>query len=147
MCPFRKAKEDPLTKIEKTTHAASKMRPIKLRLRPEVVLHRLNESLKAEEGNDYEGPFEDSRKTLDQTVYAALRYDLDEKHHVDMVFSYYNEAAERVEYTADCHKIALAAKSPVIRQLLLQHQCTERCGIINFLLLLTVMKVSKVIFL
>ena len=59
-------------------------------------------------------------------MYAALRCDLDEKHHVDMVFSYYNEAAERVEYTADCHKIALAAKSPVIRQLLLQHQCMER---------------------
>ena len=118
------------------------MRPIKLRLRPEVVLHRLNESLKVDEGYDYEGPYEDCQKTvrngptLDETVYAALRRDLEEKHHVDMVFSYYNEAAERVEYTADCHKIALAAKSPVIRQLLLQHQCMEIYGIIiNSLLL------------
>ena len=62
--------------------------------------------------------------TIDETVCAALRLDLDEKRHVDMVFSYYNEAAERVEYTAECHKIALAAKSPLIRKLLLQHEGT-----------------------
>ena len=100
-------------------------KPIKLRLRPEVVLRRLK------------GPFDDdanrrgrrkrsfkSRETftLDETVYAALRVDLEERRHVDMVFSYYNGVAERVEYTADCHRIALAAKSPLIRELLLQHE-------------------------
>ena len=99
-------------------------KPIKLRLRPEVVLRRLK------------GPFDDDanrrrRKrsfkssehiTLDESVYAALRLDLEERRHVDMVFSYYNVVAERVEYTADCHRIALAAKSPLIRELLLQHE-------------------------
>ena len=104
-------------------------RPIKLRLRPEVVLHRLKEPFEDNGGRRArKRRFENKEKmsgghlTLDETVYAALRFDLDEKRHVDMVFSYYNEAAERVEYSADCHKIAMAAKSTLIRKLLLQHE-------------------------
>ena len=105
-------------------------RPIKLRLRPEVVLRRLKEPFEEDGGRRaHKRPFESKEKkssgghlTLDETVYAALRLDLDEKRHVDMVFSYYNEAAERVEYSADCHKIAMAAKSTLIRKLLLQQE-------------------------
>ena len=110
-------------------------RPIKLRLRPEVVLHRLEEPFDDVGGHKgpkgpkgRKRPFANKQKmpggdlTLDETVYGALRLDLDEKRHVDMVFSYYNEVSERVEYAADCHKIALAAKSTLIRKLLLQHE-------------------------
>ena len=107
-------------------------RPIKLRLRPEVVLHRLREPLEDSGGlrghKGHKRPYVSKQKiprgdlTLDETVYAALRLDLNEKRHVDMVFSYYNEVSERVEYKVDCHKIALAAKSSLIRKLLLQHE-------------------------
>ena len=37
--------------------------------------------------------------TLDQTVYGALREDLVDQRHVDMVFAYYNESAAKVEFT------------------------------------------------
>ena len=98
--------------------------PIKLRLRPEVVLRRLKEPLDNDGNRKGRKRSLKSREdiTLDDTVYAALRLDLEEKRHVDMVFSYYNAVAERVEYTADCHRVALAAKSPLIRELLLQHE-------------------------
>ena len=60
-------------------------------------------------------------RTLDHTVYDALRVDLEEKHHVDMVFTYYNEATAKTEYSSGCHKIAMAAKSRFLRHLLLFH--------------------------
>ena len=56
--------------------------------------------------------------TIDHLVYGALRDDLKDERHVDMVFSYYNETAGRVEYSAKCHRAALAAKSRVLRHLL-----------------------------
>ena len=59
--------------------------------------------------------------TLDQTLYEALRVDLEEKRHVDMVFTYYNEATAKTEYRSGCHKIAMAAKSRFLRHLLLFH--------------------------
>ena len=62
-----------------------------------------------------------SLRTLDQTVYDALRVDLEEKHHVDMVFTYFNEATAKTEYSSGCHKIAMAAKSRFLRHLLLFH--------------------------
>ena len=37
--------------------------------------------------------------TLEQTVYGALRDDLVEQRHVDMVLAYYNESAAKVEFT------------------------------------------------
>ena len=60
-------------------------------------------------------------QTLDQTVFDALRVDLEEKRHVDMVFTYYNEATAKTEYSSGCHKIAMAAKSRFLRHLLLFH--------------------------
>ena len=103
-------------------------KPIKLRLRPEVVLHRLKGPLDDDGNRRGRKRSLKSREaiTLDESVYAALRLDLEERRHVDMVFSYYNGAAERVEYTVDCHRIALAAKSPLIRELLSQHEGTPR---------------------
>ena len=52
--------------------------------------------------------------TIDQTVYGALRDDLANKHHVDMVFSYYDEKTARVEFSKSCHRVALAAKSRLL---------------------------------
>ena len=45
--------------------------------------------------------------TLDQEVYSALRDDLEEKKHVDMVFSYFNDVRGKVEYSVRCHRMAL----------------------------------------
>ena len=56
--------------------------------------------------------------TIDQTVYDALREDLVNKHHVDMVFSYYNERTAKVEFSKSCHRMALAAKSRLLCYLL-----------------------------
>ena len=56
--------------------------------------------------------------TLDQTLYGALKDDLVTKRHVDMVFSYYNETTAMVEFTSECHRIALAAKSRSLHQIL-----------------------------
>ena len=58
--------------------------------------------------------------TIDHLVYGALRDDLKEERHVDMVFSYFNETTGRTEYKAKCHRVALAAKSRVLRHLLCQ---------------------------
>ena len=59
-----------------------------------------------------------TQQSIDQLVYEALRDDLEEKRHVDMVFSYYNEATGKVEHSSRCHRVALAAKSYLLRQLL-----------------------------
>ena len=56
--------------------------------------------------------------TIDQTVYGALRDDLVNKHHVDMVFAYYNEKTAKVELSKSCHRMALAAKSRLLYYLL-----------------------------
>ena len=56
--------------------------------------------------------------TIDQTVYGALKDDLINKHHVDMVFSYYNEKTAKVEFSKSCHRMALAAKSRLLYYLL-----------------------------
>ena len=58
--------------------------------------------------------------TIDHWLYGALRDDLREEKHVDMVFSYYNETTGRVEHKAKCHRIALAAKSWVLQKILCQ---------------------------
>ena len=60
-------------------------------------------------------------KSLDWTVYSALKHDLTNKQHVDMVLAYYNEATSKVEFSKECHKIALAAKSRSLHQILLRH--------------------------
>ena len=59
--------------------------------------------------------------TLDQVLYACLREDLSKKQHVDAVVSFYNEKTGKVEYTASCHRIALAAKSKFLGRLLASH--------------------------
>ena len=56
--------------------------------------------------------------SLDQTIYSALNDDLIAKRCVDMVFSYYNETTSKVEFTKDCHRIALAAKSRSLHHIL-----------------------------
>ena len=58
--------------------------------------------------------------SLDQTIYTALKDDLITKHHVDILFSYYNETTSTVEFTMECHRIALAAKSKSLHQILNQ---------------------------
>ena len=40
-------------------------------------------------------PKMEARLTLDQTLYAALRKDLEEKRHTDTVLSFYDEGAAR----------------------------------------------------
>ena len=57
-------------------------------------------------------------QSIDQLIYEALRNDLEERRHVDMVFSYYNEATGKVEHSTRCHRVALAAKSCLLQQLL-----------------------------
>ena len=71
---------------------------------------------------------ERSGLTLDQEVYSALREDLEQKKHVDMVFSYFNDSRGKVEYSVRCHRMALAAKSRLLqRMFLLQNdECMER---------------------
>ena len=59
-----------------------------------------------------------NEQSIDQLIYEALRDDLEERRHVDMVFSYYNEATGKVEHSTRCHRVALAAKSYLLRQLL-----------------------------
>ena len=59
--------------------------------------------------------------TLEQTVYGALRADLQEKRHIDMVFTYYNEDTAKTEYSAGCHRFAIAAKSRFLHHLFLFH--------------------------
>ena len=59
-----------------------------------------------------------NEQSIDQLIYEALRDDLEERQHVDMVFSYYNEATGKVEHSTRCHRVALAAKSYLLRQLL-----------------------------
>ena len=59
--------------------------------------------------------------TIDQVVYNSLKEDLFKKQHVDAVISFYNEITGKVEYTASCHKIAMAAKSKLMHQLLSSH--------------------------
>ena len=44
----------------------------------------------------------EARLTLDQTLYAALRKDLEEKRHTDTVLSFYDEGAAREESHAMC---------------------------------------------
>ena len=67
--------------------------------------------------------------TIDHLVYGALRDDLKTERHVDMVFSYYNETTGRVEYNAKCHRMALAAKSHVLRHLLCQSGLEENLSL------------------
>ena len=64
---------------------------------------------------------ERSDLTLDQEVYSALREDLEQKNHVDMVFSYYNDSRGKVEYSMRCHRMALAAKSRLLHRVFLLH--------------------------
>ena len=42
--------------------------------------------------------------TIDHWLYGALRDDLREEKHVDMVFSYYNDLTGKVEHRARCHR-------------------------------------------
>ena len=63
----------------------------------------------------------DDLPTLDQEVYGALRDDLKEKKHVDMVFSYFNDVRGKVEYSTSCHRMALAAKSRLLHRIFLLH--------------------------
>ena len=58
-------------------------------------------------------------QTLDQEVYSALREDLEQKKHVDMVFSYFNDSRGKVEYSMRCHRMALAAKSRLLHRMFL----------------------------
>ena len=75
---------------------------------------------------------ERSGLTLDQEVYSALREDLEQKKHVDMVFSYFNDSRGKVEYSVRCHRMALAAKSRLLqRMLLLQNdECNDSLSLI-----------------
>ena len=59
--------------------------------------------------------------SLNRTIYGALKNDLISKKHVDMVFSYFNEITETVVFTTRCHRIALAAKSRHLHQILLHN--------------------------
>lgn len=59
--------------------------------------------------------------TLDHVVYDSLKEDLYKKQHVDAVISFYNDITEKVEYTASCHRIAMAAKSKLLHRLLASH--------------------------
>ena len=58
------------------------------------------------------------RLTIHETVFGALRDDLENRHHVDMVFSYYNDKTAKVEFSKGCHRVALAAKSRLLYYLL-----------------------------
>ena len=61
--------------------------------------------------------------TLDQVVYSALRSDFgEERQHIDAVLSFYDESKAQVVYSVGCHRIALSAKSSLLRQLLIAHQ-------------------------
>lgn len=65
--------------------------------------------------------------TLNQVVYTALRRDFEEEHqHIDAVLSFYDETKAQVIYSVSCHKIALSAKSTLLRQLLIDHQVGGR---------------------
>ena len=59
--------------------------------------------------------------SLDQEVYHSLKEDLHQKQHVDAIISFYNDVTRKFEYTATCHRIALAAKSKLMHQLLASH--------------------------
>ena len=63
------------------------------------------------------------RRSLDEVVYDCLREDLrrEKQRHVDVLFSFYSEASAKVEHAADCHRIALASKSKLLRRLLNAH--------------------------
>ena len=63
--------------------------------------------------------------SLNQTIYNALSNDLIHKKHVDMVFSYFNEITATVVFTTRCHRIALAAKSRYLHQILLHNADQE----------------------
>ena len=56
--------------------------------------------------------------SLDETLYSALKDDLITKHHTDMIFAYYNETTAMVEFSRECHRIALAAKSRSLHRIL-----------------------------
>ena len=66
---------------------------------------------------------ERNKLTLDQVVYTALRSDFKEEHrHIDMVLSFYDESRAQVVYSIGCHRIALSARSSLLRQLLSAHK-------------------------
>ena len=56
--------------------------------------------------------------SLDETLYSALKDDLITKRHTDMVFVYYNETTAMVEFSRECHRIALATKSRSLHRIL-----------------------------
>ena len=63
--------------------------------------------------------------TLDQVLYNALRRDLKEKRHTDMVISFYDETTAKVVHSVGCHRIALTAKSSLLHEVFLTHQVRE----------------------
>ena len=61
--------------------------------------------------------------THHQEMYSALRRDLEtERRQVDVVLSFYDESKAQVVHSAGCHRIALSAKSNLLRKLLNAHQ-------------------------
>ena len=61
--------------------------------------------------------------THHQVMYNALRGDFEkERRHVDAVLSFYDESKAQVVHSAGCHRIALSAKSSLLRNLLIAHQ-------------------------
>ena len=87
--------------------------------------------------------------TLDQVVYSALRSDFEEeRQHVDAVLSFYDETKAQVIYSVSCHKIALSAKSTLLRQLLIDHQVGGRGRVktLNFLISICFTKLSEILY-
>ena len=61
--------------------------------------------------------------THQQVMYSALREDLErERRQVDAVLSFYDESKAQVVHSAGCHRIALSAKSNLLRKLLIAHK-------------------------
>ena len=61
--------------------------------------------------------------TPNQVMYSALRSDFEEeRQHIDVTLSFYDESKAQVVYSVGCHRIVLSARSNLLRQLLADHQ-------------------------
>ena len=61
--------------------------------------------------------------THHEMMCSALRRDFErERRNIDVVISFYDESEAKVVYSVGCHKIALSAKSSLLRQVLIDHQ-------------------------